>query len=96
MLTRSHKGINASNVILDHASLWVQIWGAPFDMVSPQVAIEVDNRLGNVEEVERRRRQDTPNLFMRVCVALPISKPLQRGGFIADSEGVQTWVKFKY
>ena len=65
-------------------------------MVSPQVAIEVNNRLGNVEEVEQRRRQDTPNLFMRVCVALPISKPLQRGGFIANSEGVQTWVKFKY
>ena len=65
-------------------------------MVSSLVAIEVGNRLGNVEEVEWRRRKDTPNLFMRVCVALPISKPLQRGGFIADSEGVRTWVKFKY
>ena len=73
MLTRWRKGMNASNVSLDHASLWVQIWGAPFDMVSSLVAIEVGNRLDNVEEVERRRRQDTPNLFMRVCVALPIS-----------------------
>lgn len=70
--------------------------GAPFDMVSPQVATEVDNKMGNAEEVEQRRRQDTPNLFMRVHVALPISKPLRRGGFIADSEGVRTWVKFKY
>ena len=41
MLTRWRKGMNASNVTLDHASLCVQIWGAPFDMVSPQVAIEI-------------------------------------------------------
>ena len=41
MLTRWRKGMNASNVTLDHASLWVQIWGAPFDMVSPQMATEI-------------------------------------------------------
>ena len=40
------------NIKLEHASLWIQIWGAPFDMVSPQVAKEVGNRLGKVEEVE--------------------------------------------
>ena len=33
---------------------------------------------------------------MRVWVALPISKPLRRGGFIANSGSVRTWVKFKY
>ncbi|KAK7821562.1 hypothetical protein CFP56_037589, partial [Quercus suber] len=31
-----------------------------------------------------------------VQVALPISKPLRRGGFIADSDGERTWVNFKY
>ncbi|KAK7842094.1 hypothetical protein CFP56_014340 [Quercus suber] len=31
-----------------------------------------------------------------ICVALPISKPLRREGFIADLDGVHTWVKFKY
>lgn len=52
--------------------------------------------MGNVEEFERRRRQDTPNLFMRVRVALPNSKPLWLRGFVVDSEGGRTWVKFKY
>lgn len=46
-------------------------------MVSPQVATEVGSRLGMVEEVERRRRQDDLNFFMRVRVALPITKPLR-------------------
>ena len=40
------------NIRLEYASLWIQIWGAPFDMVSLQVAREVGNRIGRVEEVE--------------------------------------------
>ena len=44
--------MTASNVKLDYASLWIQIWGAPFDMESPQVATEVGSRLGVVEDVE--------------------------------------------
>ena len=45
----------AKNVQFDAISLWVQIWGAPFDMVCPKMAEEVGNRLGVVEEVERRQ-----------------------------------------
>ena len=88
--------MTASNVKLGYASLWIQIWGAPFDMVSPQMATEVGSRLGVVEDVERRRRQDSPSYFIRVRAASPISKPLRRGGFIADSDGGRTWVHFKY
>ncbi|XP_075650023.1 uncharacterized protein LOC142620550 [Castanea sativa] len=96
MLKRWHKGMTASNVKLECASLWVQIWGAPFDMLSSKVATEVGSRLGIVEDVERHRRQDMPNFFMRVQLALPISKPLRRGGFVANSDDVRTWVTFKY
>ena len=34
--------------------------------------------------------------FMRVKVALPISKPIRRGAFLAGSSGQKTWVTFKY
>lgn len=96
MLTKWQKGMKADNVRLNHASLWVQIWGAPFDMISTRVASEVGRRLGEVVEVERQRKQEERNQFMRVKVALPISKPLRRGGFIAGSEGVRSWVTYKY
>ena len=33
---------------------------------------------------------------MRVRVALPITKPLCRGGYIVGTDGERTWVKFKY
>ena len=65
-------------------------------MFSPQVAKEVGIRLGAVEEVEQRRGPDKLHYFMRVRVALPISKPICRGSFIAGSDGERHWVKFKY
>lgn len=76
MLQRWKKGMNVGNIKWTYASLWVQIWGAPFDMASPQVAQKVGNRLGVVEDMERRRKQDDQNFFMPVRVALPLEKPL--------------------
>lgn len=96
LLTKWRKGMNANNARLNHASLWVQIWGVPFDMVSPKVATEVGGRLGDVVEVERRQKQDDPSYLMRVKVALPISKPLRRGGFLAGMDGTRHGVTFKY
>ena len=65
-------------------------------MISSQVAKEVGSRLGDVEEVEERKRKDDVNFFLRVRVALPITKPVRRGGFIAGSDGEHHWVHFKY
>ena len=48
--------MTASNVKLECASLWVQIWGPTFDMVSSQVETGVGSRMSIVEDVERRRR----------------------------------------
>lgn len=56
-------------------------------MISPQVAKEVGGGLGEVEEVERKKTKDDINFFMRVRVALPISKPLRRGGFLVGLDG---------
>ncbi|XP_023915649.2 uncharacterized protein LOC112027205 [Quercus suber] len=96
MLRRWQPGMTAANVKLDSIALWIQIWDAPFDMISPIVAAEIGNRLGKVVEVEKRRTQDIQNFFMRVKVELLTSKPIRRGAFIGGSEGVRSWVTFKY
>ncbi|KAL0015519.1 hypothetical protein SO802_002588 [Lithocarpus litseifolius] len=90
------KGMTVENLRMEYASLCVQIWGVPLDMLSSQVAFEIGNRLGIVEEVERRQRQDELNFFMWVRVAFPIAKPLTCGAYIVDLDGARTWVKFKY
>jgi len=51
--------MTAANVKFESVALWVQIWGAPFDMASPKVAAEIGGRLGEVVEVERKKSQDT-------------------------------------
>ena len=97
LLMKWRKGMKADNVKLNHASLWVQIWEAPFDMISARMATEIGSRLGEVVEVERRRpKQDEANYFMRVKVALPLSKPLRRGRFISGSDGECSWITYKY
>ncbi|XP_030964783.1 uncharacterized protein LOC115986060 [Quercus lobata] len=75
---------------------WHNDRGAPFDMSSPKVASEIGRRLGEVVEVEKRRSLESQNLFMRVKVALPLSKPLRRGGFIGGSDGQRSWVDYRY
>ncbi|XP_050241196.1 uncharacterized protein LOC126690107 [Quercus robur] len=54
MLCRWQMGLTARNVKFDSIPMWVQIWDAPFDMVSPKVAVEVGSRLGVVVEEEKR------------------------------------------
>ena len=79
--------MTVENIRMEMTTLWVQIWGAPLDMFTSQVAKEVRSRLGAVEEVEQRQGQDELHYFMRVRVVLPISKPIRRGSFIAGSDG---------
>lgn len=59
-----------------------------------QVTEKVGQRLGRIVEVERRRGHIVQNL--RVKVAIPLEKPLRRGGYLLDSGGQRVWVKFRY
>ena len=96
MLRKWQRGMTVENVRFESIYLWIQIWGAPFDVASPKVATEVGSHLGEVEEVEKRQQQDTQNLFMRVKVAILILKPIRRGKFLVGSDCQRTWVTFKY
>ncbi|XP_075645150.1 uncharacterized protein LOC142616161 [Castanea sativa] len=87
MHKRWRRGMMVGNIRMETATLWIQIWGAPLDMFSAYVAKEVGSRLRVVEEVEQRGGKDELSYFMRVRVALPISKPIRRGSFIAGSDG---------
>lgn len=68
----------------------------PFDMMSSKVAVEIGKKMAEVEDVEHRRRTNNQKIFLRVRVALPISKPLHRGGFLMGLNGNRHWVDYKY
>ena len=88
--------MSSKNVVLEHASMWIQIWGVPFDMMASKVAMEIGNKMGVVEDVEQWRLSEEQYLFLRVKVALPISKPIRRGGFLMGLDGNRHWVDYKY
>ena len=77
LLTRWKSGMMATNVKFDLISLWVQIWGALFDMRTSRVAEEVGNRLGRFLKVEKRHNNDSQNFFMWVKVAIPLEKEIR-------------------
>lgn len=52
--TRWKAGMTADNVRFDSVALWVEIWGTPFDLVSPKIAETVGSRLGSVVKVEKK------------------------------------------
>lgn len=54
MLRRWETRMTAKNVKFESIPFWVQIWEAPFDMVSLKVVVEVGSRLGKVEAMEKR------------------------------------------
>ena len=89
-------GMMADNVKFDSVSLWIQIWGAPFHLVSPKVAKAMGNKLGSVVEVEKKQKLEGQSYFMRVKVAISLAKPIRRGAFLAGSEGTKNWVTLKY
>ena len=62
MVKRWKQGMMVRNVQFDSVVLWVQIWGAPFDMVSPTVVAEIGSRLGRVEELRSAR-----SWRLRIC-----------------------------
>ena len=96
MLRKQQKGMTENNVKFNSMSLWVQIWGVTFDMFSLKVATEVGSKMGVVEEVEKRQKQEAQSIFMQVIVSIPTSKPFRRGSYIAGLDGGCTWVTFKY
>nr|POF12620.1 hypothetical protein CFP56_25082 [Quercus suber] len=63
--------------------------------MSPKVATEVGNKMGVVEDVERRQCTNDQSFFLRVRVALPIAKPIQRASKAAATVEYQygDWLK---
>ena len=57
LLTPWKIGMTANNVKFDSVALWIQIWGAPFHLVSPKVAEAVGSKLGMVVEVDKKQKQ---------------------------------------
>nr|XP_023873333.1 uncharacterized protein LOC111985919 [Quercus suber] len=89
LLVRWKARMRADNVRFDSISLWVQIWGTPFDLVSPKIVETVGSRIGSVVEVEKKQKIEGQSYFMKVKVAIPLAKLISRKAFLAGSDGTK-------
>ena len=77
-------------------TMWVQVWGLPFDLLSEEVGRDIGSGLGKVVEVDLKAFSSDQARFLCVRVELPLEKRLRRGGVVASPEGDKICIGFKY
>lgn len=63
---------------LNQASFWVQIHDVPIMCMSKEMALELGNVIGKVEEVETDAARECFGQFLRLRISVDVTKPLKK------------------
>ncbi|GMY13846.1 reverse transcriptase domain-containing protein [Fagus crenata] len=96
LLRRWEVGMSNTNTNFSHATFWIQVWGIPFEMMTEEVDTKIGSRLGLFDSVDKRSWSSESSSNLRIRVAIPIVKPLRRGGYLLSPEGQRFWVHYRY
>ena len=77
------------------SKFWVQLHHLPFNLLTPEVAMDIAQTLGTVVLYEDTSKMMGGN-FMQVRVLIDISQPLCRGRQVTFEDGSEGWIGFKY
>nr|XP_023884360.1 uncharacterized protein LOC111996607 [Quercus suber] len=88
-LKRVEKTMNIQDVLFDRTRFWIQIHDLPILSSSMGVAKDIVSLAGVVDEVETEAEDPESYNFMRVRVAIDITKPLCRGRKISTANGME-------
>ncbi|KAF7116442.1 hypothetical protein RHSIM_Rhsim04G0089300 [Rhododendron simsii] len=89
-------GMKADQVLFSSVAFWVQLWGLPFEFVTPAIGEVIGRRIGAPLSVDNREVVGEQGRFIRIRVEVPLDKPLKRGGFISLGRGDKIWVDYKF
>ncbi|XP_050260061.1 uncharacterized protein LOC126705182 [Quercus robur] len=95
-LKRVEKTVNIQEVTFDSTRFWIQVHDLSIRSSSLIVAKKIVSLAGVVDEGETKVEDPENYNFMRVQVAVDITKPLCRGRKISTASGKKGWVNFKY
>ena len=96
LLKRWEKGVTAFTVDFKVVSIWVQVWGLPFDLINEEVGKDIGGGIGRVLEVDCKAIAADQARFLRIRVELPLDKPIRRGAPVLSPEGVRVQIAFQY
>ncbi|XWS39417.1 hypothetical protein CRYUN_Cryun18bG0052800 [Craigia yunnanensis] len=85
-----------NEVNLQWCPFWVQIHGLLLGLMSGKIGTILGESIGDVEEINADEEQMAWGRYLRVRVAINISKPLKRGSTIAVEGKGNTLAIFKY
>nr|POF24328.1 uncharacterized protein CFP56_27524 [Quercus suber] len=77
VLRRWEKGLTVRMVSFTSLSLWVQVWGLPFDLINEEVGKDIGRGIGRVVEVDCKALASEQARFLRVRVKIPIDRLIQ-------------------
>lgn len=72
------------------------MWGLPFDLINEEAGKDIEESIGKVMEVDYKAIAVDQARFLRICVELPLGKPIKQGTPVLSPEGDKVWIAFKY
>lgn len=82
LLKKWDAGMRADSVVFHDVDFWIQLWGLPFECISPEIGEMIGKRIGTVLEVGRMPETGSWGRYVRVRIRIPVDRPLRRGGNI--------------
>ncbi|KAL0015278.1 hypothetical protein SO802_002347 [Lithocarpus litseifolius] len=76
--------------------LSLRIWGLPFDLITKETGRDIRNGIGKVVEVDNTAFMSEQARFIRICIKIPLDKPIRRRGMASSPEGDKIQIRFKY
>lgn len=71
--------MTARTVSFTHIPIWIQVWSLPFDLINEEAGQDIGRALGKFTDLDCKASKSDQAHFLRVCVEIPLDKPLQRG-----------------
>ena len=74
----------ARTVTFNSIPLWVQLWRLPFNLISEEATKDIGEGPGTIVEIDNKVFSSEHAHFVRVRVEIPLDKPLQQSGVVAN------------
>ena len=93
---RIDNATTVSSLAFNECTFWAQIHDLPIKSMTPELGMSIGNSIGKAVCVAESNDDGVIGRYLRVRVALDISKPLSRGRKLKDNGVVVGWVSFRY
>ena len=95
ILSRYDGSSPVRSIRFQSVKFWVQIHGLPVNRLNEKTAYEIGNSLGEVSKAAQVGELIGGD-FLRVRVAVNVSRPLNRGRKVLLGKDGKVWVTFRY